>query len=118
MSGGTQVIIALIGLAGSLGGAYITTGQSFKAQLSSNQAAVSGLQDSLHKITTSLSGQLAQAQEQVNALQSALSNLTQQNTQLSQLVGDLEQRVNTAKVNVHALELNPALRSIITAHPH
>jgi septal ring factor EnvC (AmiA/AmiB activator) len=129
-----QISIAMIGLVGSLGVAYITTGAAFKSQLASNQSAVTGLRDSITTvtarvasqltrtqasidqlsatrdsitaITAAISQQLAQAHESIDQLKAALTASQQQNAQIQSELAAVEQRLNTANSGVTTLTAN------------
>ncbi|HEX4628667.1 MAG TPA: hypothetical protein VH137_07745 [Gemmatimonadales bacterium] len=46
-SGSVQITVALIGVAGSLAVAYITTGATFEAKLKADAASISEVRDSV-----------------------------------------------------------------------
>jgi predicted nucleic acid-binding Zn-ribbon protein len=99
-SGIIQMAIALIGILGSLGVAYITTGYQFKEELHKAQVNVNDLQkqgQDIHAAQTDVSGQISN-------LKKLLSDADAKNSALQeQLVaknGELQKRLETLTAEI------------------
>jgi uncharacterized protein YPO0396 len=104
MSSGTvQIMVALIGVAGSLGVAYVTTGATFDAKLRADSASVGELRDSVRNVTTRLTDELHRAQGEI--------------TQINARLDGARQGVDTVRRQIQALHLNPALFQPLQKHP-
>ncbi|HKW42011.1 MAG TPA: hypothetical protein VJN39_12245 [Gemmatimonadales bacterium] len=101
-SGSVQIIVAVIGVAGSIAVAYITTGATFEAKLRANAASIHQLRDSVRGVATQLGGQVRHAEEQITHL---IARLDSARTG----VDTLTKQVKTVGAQVQRLHLNPAV---------
>src|SRR2546422_6391592 len=101
-SGGVQIIVALIGVTGSLGVAYVTTGAAFESRLRENSVSVRQLRDSIRAVATQFRADLKRAEDDIAQLNATLTSAHSD-------VRELQTQVKTVGVQVQALHLNPAL---------
>jgi septal ring factor EnvC (AmiA/AmiB activator) len=90
-SGSVQITVALIGVAGSLAVAYLTTGATFESKLKADAASISELRDSVRAVATQMSHLIAR----LDSAQTGVDTLTRQ--------------VRTVGAQVQRLHLNPAV---------
>jgi chromosome segregation ATPase len=102
-SGAVQIVVAMIGVAGSLGVAYVTTGATFDAKLRADSASVSELRDSVRNVTARLTDELRRAQSEISQINARLDGA--------------RQGVETVRGQIQALRLNPAVLQQLQKHP-
>jgi hypothetical protein len=105
-----QIIVAVIGVVGSLGVAYVTTGAAFESKLRAESASVSQLRDSVRAVATQLSGQLRHAEEEIAKLNATLA------TARTGVTG-LTLQVDTVRAKLQFLKVNPALYENVKKRP-
>lgn len=102
-SGLLQVVIALIGVAGSLGVAWITTGAKFESELNKSQETISSLRLQVDQLNSTLKPtveSLTRRQEEANRKISELSELLKaaadKNAELQQNLAELKAQLAEA----------------------
>jgi chromosome segregation ATPase len=106
----TAILIAVIGLIGSLGGAWITTGSKFESELRDNQASVKSLQNEIGSLKSQLSGKIDEANRQLVEMRQLLGSAQKENEALQALINDLKSQIDTANKTVEqAKEVNKTL---------
>jgi chromosome segregation ATPase len=106
----TAVLIAVIGLIGSLGGAWITTGSKFESELRDNQASVKSLQNEIGSLKGQLSGKIDEANRQLVEMRQLLGSAQKENEALQARINDLKSHIDTANKTVEqAKEVNKTL---------
>jgi chromosome segregation ATPase len=104
------VLIAVIGLVGSLGGAWITTGSKFESELKDNQASVKSLQADLDEVKKQLTGKIDEANKQLAEMRTLLESAKKENLALQDRIKDLNTQVE--KANKTVAEANEADRKL------
>jgi chromosome segregation ATPase len=104
------VLIAVIGLVGSLGGAWITTGSKFESELKDNQASVKSLQADLDEVKKQLTGKIDEANKQLAEMRTLLESAKKENVALQDRIKDLNTQVE--KANKTVAEANEADRKL------
>jgi len=108
------IAIAVIGLIGSLGGAWITTGSKFESELKDNQASVKGLQNEIESIKSQLSGKIDEATRQLAEMRLLLASAQKENEALQARINDLKSQIDAANKTVEqAKEANKTLTESI-----
>jgi chromosome segregation ATPase len=106
----TPIAIAIIGLIGSLGGAWITTGSKFESELRENQASVKNLQSEIESVKNQLSGKIDEANRQLATLRELLGSAQKENETLQASLNDLKSQIDAANKTVaEAKEVNQRL---------
>jgi uncharacterized coiled-coil DUF342 family protein len=106
----TAILIAVIGLIGSLGGAWITTGSKFESELKDNQASVKSLQNEIGSLKSQLSGKIDEANRQLVEMRQLLGSAQKENEALQARINDLKSHIDTANKTVEqAKEVNKTL---------
>ena len=104
------ILIAVIGLIGSLGGAWITTGSKFESELRDNQASVKSLQNEIGSLKSQLSGKIDEANRQLVEMRQLLGSAQKENEALQARINDLKSQIDTANKTVEqAKEVNKTL---------
>ena len=109
-SGSVQITIAIIGVIGSVAVAYVTTGATFESKLKADAASISELRDSIRTVSTHLSGQVRDAQEQIAKL---VARLDSAHTGVDSLV----RQVSKVGAQVQQLHLNPKVFEQLNKKP-
>lgn len=109
-SGGVQVTIAIIGVIGSVAVAYITTGATFDSKLKADAASIAELRDSIRAVSTQLTGEVRDAQQQIAKLVARLDSAHSG-------VDSLAKQVSKVGAQVQRLHLNPALFDQLNKKP-
>jgi len=110
----TAVLIAVIGLVGSLGGAWITTGSKFESELKDNQASVKDLQNEIGNLKSQLSGKIDEANRQLVEMRQLLGSAQKENEALQARINDIKSQIDTANKTVEqAKEVNKTLTESI-----
>jgi peptidoglycan hydrolase CwlO-like protein len=104
------VLIAVIGLVGSLGGAWITTGSKFESELKDNQASVKSLQADLDEVKKQLTGKIDEANKQLAEMRTLLESAKKENVALQDRIKDLNTQIE--KANKTVAEANEADRKL------
>ncbi|MGE0128145.1 MAG: hypothetical protein AB7U82_08695 [Blastocatellales bacterium] len=104
------IVIAIIGLIGSLGGAWITTGSKFESELKENQTSVKNLQNEVESVKDQLSGKIDEANRQLVAMRELLNSAQKENETLQASLNDLKSQIDSANKTVEqAKEVNKTL---------
>jgi len=108
------IIIAVIGLIGSLGGAWIATGSRFESELKENQESVKDLQNEIGNIKSQLSGKIDEANKQLVEMRQLLGSAQKENEALQARINDLKSQIDAANKTVEqAKEANKTLTESI-----
>lgn len=108
-SGLLQVVIALIGVAGSLGVAWLTTGAKFESELNISKETVNSLRqqiDQFKPTIDSLGGKQDEADKKINELSKLLKEAAGKNDELQQNLSELKAQL--AEAGPKAQELKNA----------
>jgi septal ring factor EnvC (AmiA/AmiB activator) len=105
-----QITIAVIGVIGSVAVAYVTTGATFDSKLKADAASIAELRDSIRAVSTQLSGQVRDAQEQIAKL---IARLDSANSG----VDSLSRQVSKVGAQVQRLHLNPSVFEQLNKKP-
>jgi chromosome segregation ATPase len=104
------IVIAIIGLIGSLGGAWITTGSKFESELRDNQASVKNLQTEIESVKNQLSGKIDEANRQLATMRELLGSAQKENETLQARLDELKSQIDAANKTVaEAKEVNQRL---------
>jgi uncharacterized protein YoxC len=110
LSGFVQIAIAAIGVIGSLGVAWITTGAKFESELKENQKSVSTLRNDVSQISGTLNPMidtLAKKQSEVDQkiieLNGLLQATTDKNAELERNLAELQTKINSAQASKQEL---------------
>ena len=113
------IVIAVIGLIGSLGGAWITTGSKFESELKDNQSSVKALQNEIESVKGQLSGKIDEANRQLVEMRQLLSSAQKENEALQARINDIKSQIDTANKTVEqAKEANRTLTESIRLRQH
>ena len=104
------VLIALIGLIGSLGGSYITSGSAFESKLKENQSSVESLKGQITDINKQLTGKIDEATKQLADMRTLLESAKKENLALQDRIKDLNAQVE--KANKTVVEANEVDRKL------
>jgi uncharacterized coiled-coil DUF342 family protein len=99
-SGLIQIAIALIGVAGSLGVAWITTGAKFESELKDNQASVSKLQSEIETIKGNLTAKIEEANKQLAEMRILLDSAKSENASMLAHLNEIKAQIETANKTV------------------
>jgi septal ring factor EnvC (AmiA/AmiB activator) len=116
-SGIVQVAIALIGVLGSLGVAYVTTGATFKKELQENVKGVEKLtseQTQVDQRIAEMKKQVADAESKNLELQQQVSQAVSKNNELEQNMVALKSDIEASKQEVTKTK-NEAIEGISNA---
>ena len=100
MSGGIQIAIAIIGLIGSLGVAWITTGNKFESELQQNQSSVKNLQTEIQSVKDQLSAKIEESNKQLAEMKDLLASARKENESLLARINELKAQIESANKTV------------------
>jgi peptidoglycan hydrolase CwlO-like protein len=100
MSGGIQIAIAIIGLIGSLGVAWITTGNKFESELRENQSSVKSLQTEIQSVKDQLSAKIEESNKQLAEMKDLLASARKENESLLARINELKTQIESANKTV------------------
>jgi uncharacterized coiled-coil DUF342 family protein len=100
MSGGIQIAIATIGLIGSLGVAWITTGNKFESELRENQSSVKSLQTEIQSVKDQLSAKIEESNKQLAEMKDLLASARKENESLLARINELKTQIESANKTV------------------
>lgn len=102
-SGIVQIAIALIGVIGSLGVAYITTGAKFKSEVDDASLRIASLSKEVgeskniaQELQTKLSTQQGEVEKRIAELRQQLSSAESKNTEFQQKLDSLRNDIDTS----------------------
>jgi chromosome segregation ATPase len=102
-SGLVQVAIALIGVVGSLGVAWITTGTKFESELSRSQETIVSLRQQVDQLNStfkptieSLTRQQDEANKKIGELSELLKATEGKNTELQNILAEIKAQIGEA----------------------
>lgn len=113
-SGLIQVVIALIGVVGSLGVAWITTGAKFESELKDNQASVSKLQNEIETIKGNLTGKIEEANKQLAEMRDLLISAKKENESMLAHLNELKAQIEAANKTVETAKATNQQLTITT----
>jgi chromosome segregation ATPase len=110
ISGLVQIAIAAIGVIGSLGVAYITTGAKFESELKENQNSVVTLRGDVNRMSGTLNPMIetlgkkqSEVDQKITELNGLLQATTDKNAELERNLATLQAQIETAKASNQAL---------------
>jgi uncharacterized coiled-coil DUF342 family protein len=113
-SGLIQIAIALIGVAGSLGVAWITTGAKFESELKDNQASVSKLQSEIETIKGNLTAKIEEANKQLAEMRILLDSAKSENASMLAHLNEIKAQIETANKTVETAKATNQQLTITT----
>jgi chromosome segregation ATPase len=110
ISGLVQIAIAAIGVIGSLGVAYITTGAKFESELKEIQNSVVTLRGDVNRMSGTLNPMIetlgkkqSEVDQKITELNGLLQATTDKNAELERNLATLQAQIETAKASNQAL---------------
>ena len=110
LSGLVQIAIAAIGVIGSLGVAWITTGAKFESELKENQNSVVTLRKDVNQMSGTLNPMIdtlgrkqSEVDQKITELNGLLQATTDKNAELERNLAALQGQIETAKASNQAL---------------
>ena len=110
ISGFVQIAIAVIGVLGSLGVAWITTGAKFESELKENQASVNTLRTDVNQISgtinpviDTLGKKQAEVDQKISELTGLLQTATEKNSELERNLASIQAKIDSAQTSTQAL---------------
>jgi septal ring factor EnvC (AmiA/AmiB activator) len=110
------IMVALIGVAGSLGGAWMATGARFESKLKESQDAVSDVRGRVSQMTVALDSlrgamatQVQTANKSIARLSDSLTATEQRNAQLQRDLAAVNVNIHTAQESVSAINRRAVL---------
>jgi peptidoglycan hydrolase CwlO-like protein len=110
LSGFVQIAIAAIGVIGSLGVAWITTGAKFESELKQNQESVvtlrkdvSQMSGTLNPMIDTLGRKQSEVDQKITELNGLLQATTDKNAELERNLAALQVQIDNAKASNQAL---------------
>jgi peptidoglycan hydrolase CwlO-like protein len=106
LSGFVQIAIAAIGVIGSLGVAWITTGAKFESELKENQESVVTLRKDVNQMSGTLNPMIdtlgrkqSEVDQKMTELNGLLQATTDKNAELERNLAALQVQIDSAKAN-------------------